>query len=149
MKRTSLAGPRALTIIGSLVMLVSLVLPYATASNDTMTAFTIAERWKEMQQIANMSFGVSEVILGIIIVIAACGVLALIFAIAAKGIPTLVFTIIATLTYVYFNMSFTPYGSYSLGFGVYLFYIAAVAVIVGSIWMIVVKRGNKNAVASA
>ena len=64
-------------------------------------------------------------------------------------VPTLVFAVIAALAYVYFNLSFTPYGQYSLGFGVYLFYIAAVAVIVGSIWMIVVKRGNKNAVASA
>ena len=149
MNKKSLAGPRALTIIGAIVMLVSLALPYATSSDDTMTAFTIADRWKELQQIANMSIGVSEIILVMIIGVAVFAVLALIFAVAAKGIPTLVFAIIATLTYVYFNMSFTPYGSYSLGFGVYLFYIAAVAVIVGSIWMIVVKRGNKNAVASA
>lgn len=149
MNKKSLAGPRALTIIGAIVMLVSLALPYATSSDDTMTAFTIADRWKELQQIANMSIGVSEIILVMIIGVAVFAVLALIFAIAAKGIPTLVFAIIATLVYVYFNLSFTPYGQYSLGFGVYLFYIAAVAVIAGSIWMIVVKRGNKNAVASA
>lgn len=67
MNKKSLAGPRALTIIGSLAMLVSLVLPYATSSNDTMTAFTIAERWKEMQSVANMSVGVSEIILVMII----------------------------------------------------------------------------------
>ena len=70
MNKKSLAGPRALTIIGSLAMLVSLVLPYATSSNDTMTAFTIAERWKEMQSVANMSVGVSEIILVMIIAIA-------------------------------------------------------------------------------
>mgnify|MGYP000576837067 CR=1 FL=1 len=57
MNKKSLAGPRALTIIGSLAMLVSLVLPYATSSNDTMTAFTIAERWKEMQSVANNERG--------------------------------------------------------------------------------------------
>lgn len=108
MNKKSLAGPRALTIIGSLAMLVSLVLPYATSSNDTMTALTIAERWKEMQTIANMSLGVSEIILAMIIAIAVFTVFALIFALAAKGIPTLVFAIIATLAYVYFNVSFTP-----------------------------------------
>ncbi len=47
MNKKSLAGPRALTIIGSLAMLVSLVLPYATSSNDTMTALTIAERIRD------------------------------------------------------------------------------------------------------
>lgn len=149
MNKKSLAGPRALTIIGAIVMLVSLALPYATSSDDTMTAFTIADRWKELQRIANMSIGVSELILTMIIGVAVFAVLALIFAIAAKGIPTLVFAIIATLGYIYFNMSFTPYGAYSLGFGIYLFYIGAVAVIAGSIWMIVVKRGNRNAVANA
>lgn len=149
MNKKSLAGPRALTIIGAIVMLVSLALPYATSSDDTMTAFTIADRWKELQRIANMSIGVSELILTMIIGVAVFAVLALIFAIAAKGIPTLVFAIIATLGYIYFNMSFTPYGAYSLGFGVYLFCIGAVAVIAGSIWMIVVKRGNRNAVANA
>lgn len=149
MNKKSLAGPRALGIIGTIVMVVSLVLPYATSDDDTMTAFTIAERWKELQQIANMSIGVSEIILTMIIGIAVFAVLALIFAIAAKGIPTLIFAIIATLGYVYFNMSFTPYGAYSLGFGVYLFYIAAVAAIAGSIWMIVVKRSNKSATAAA
>ena len=96
MNKKSLAGPRALTIIGSLAMLVSLVLPYAMSSNDTMTAFTIAERWKEMQSVANLSF--------------------------------------------------TPYGSYGFGFGVYLFYVAAIAVIAGSIWMIAIKRHNKAAI---
>ena len=149
MNKKSLAGPRALTIIGSLAMLVSLVLPYATSSNDTMTALTIAERWKGMQTIANMSLGVSEIILAMIIAIAVFTVFALIFALAAKGIPTLVFAIIATLAYVYFNMSFTPYGSYSLGFGVYLFYIAAVATIAGAIWMIAMKRRNKAAAGTA
>ena len=108
MNKKSLAGPRALTIIGSLAMLVSLVLPYATSSNDTMTAFTIAERWKEMQSVANMSVGVSEIILVMIIAIAIFTVLALIFALAAKGIPTLVFVVLAILAYVYFNLSFTP-----------------------------------------
>lgn len=149
MNKKSLAGPRALTIIGAIVMLVSLALPYATSSDDTMTAFTIADRWKELQRIANMSIGVSELILTMIIGVAVFAVFALIFAIAAKGIPTLVFAIIATLAYVYFNLSFTPSGPYSFGFGIYLFYIAAVAVIAGSIWMIVVKRGNKNATANA
>lgn len=149
MNKKSLAGPRALTIIGSIVMLVSLVLPYATSSDDTMTAFTIADRWKELQAIANMNLGVSEVILVILIAIAIFTVLALIFAIAAKGIPTLVFCLLATLAYVYFNLSFTPYGSYSIGFGVYLFYIAAIAVIAGSIWMIAVKRHAKSAAVSA
>ena len=129
MNKKSLAGPRALTIIGAIVMLVSLALPYATSSDDTMTAFTIAERWKELQRLTSMSIGVSEIILAMIIIIAVFSVLALIFAIAAKGVPTLVFAIIATLAYVYFNLSFTPYGQYSLGFGVYLFYIAAVAAI--------------------
>ena len=148
MNKKSLAGPRALTIIGAIVMLVSLALPYATSSDDTMTAFTIADRWKELQQIANMSIGVSEIILVMIIGVAVFAVLALIFAIAAKGIPTLVFAVIAALAYVYFNLSFTPSGQYSLGFGVYLFYIAAVAAIAGSIWMIAVKRGNKNVVAN-
>lgn len=145
MNKKSLAGPRALTIIGSLAMLVSLVLPYATSSNDTMTAFTIAERWKEMQSIANMSVGVSEIILAMIIAIAIFTVLALIFALAAKGIPTLVFAVLAILAYVYFNLSFTPYGSYGFGFGVYLFYVVAIAVIAGSIWMIAIKRHNKAA----
>ncbi|MCR1994919.1 hypothetical protein [Bifidobacterium animalis] len=145
MNKKSLAGPRALTIIGSLAMLVSLVLPYATSSNDTMTAFTIAERWKETQSIANMSMGVSEIILAMIIAIAIFTVLALIFALAAKGIPTLVFAVLAILAYVYFNLGFTPYGSYGFGFGVYLFYVAAIAVIAGSIWMVAIKRHNKAA----
>ncbi len=114
-----------------------------------MTAFTIAERWKELQAIANMSLGVSEVILVMLIAIAIFAVLALMFAIAAKGIPALVFSLLATLAYVYFNLSFTPYGAYSIGFGVYLFYIAAIAAIAGSIWMIAVKRHNKGAAVSA
>ena len=135
MNKKSLGGPRALAIIGSIVMLISLVLPYATSSDDTMTAFTIAERWKELQAIANMSLGVSEVILVMLIAIA-------IFAV-------LVFSLLATLAYVYFNLSFTPYGAYSIGFGVYLFYIAAIAAIAGSIWMIAVKRHNKGAAVSA
>lgn len=149
MNKKSLGGPRALAIIGSIVMLISLVLPYATSSDDMMTAFTIAERWKELQAIANMSLGVSEVILVMLIAIAIFAVLALMFAIAAKGIPTLVFSLLATLAYVYFNLSFTPYGAYSIGFGVYLFYIAAIAAIAGSIWMIAVKRHNKGAAVSA
>ena len=123
--------------------------PPPTSSDDTMTAFTIAERWKELQAIANMSLGVSEVILVMLIAIAIFAVLALMFTIAAKGIPALVFSLLATLAYVYFNLSFTPYGAYSIGFGVYLFYIAAIAAIAGSIWMIAVKRHNKGAAVSA
>ncbi|RYQ62780.1 hypothetical protein PG1513B_0628 [Bifidobacterium pseudolongum subsp. pseudolongum] len=149
MNKKSLAGPRALTIIGSIIMLVSLMLPYATSSNDTMTAFTIAERWKELQAIADMSIGVSEMILVMLIAIAIFAVLALVFAIAAKGIPTLVFSILAMLAYIYFNMSFTPYGSYSLGFGIYLFYIAAIAAIASSIWMIAVKHRTKGTAPTA
>ena len=99
MNKKSLGGPRALAIIGSIVMLISLVLPYATSSDDTMTAFTIAERWKELQAIANMSLGVSEVILVMLIAIAIFAVLALMFAIAAKGIPALVFSLLATLAH--------------------------------------------------
>ena len=149
MNKKSLAGPRALTIIGSIIMLVSLMLPYATSSNDTMTAFTIAERWKELQAIADMSIGVSEMILVMLIAIAIFAVLALVFAIAAKGIPTLVFSILAMLAYIYVNMSFTPYGSYSLGFGIYLFYIAAIATIASSIWMIAVKHRTKGTAPTA
>lgn len=146
MNKKSLAGPRALTIIGSLAMLVSLVLPYATSSNDTMTAFTIAERWKEMQSVANMSVGVSEIILVMTLPLQSSPCWHSSSPLPRKAFRRLSLSFSPILAYVYFNLSFTPYGSYGFGFGVYLFYVAAIAVIAGSIWMIAIKRHNKAAI---
>ena len=144
-KKSSLAPSVALSIIGSIVMLIAMLLPYASSKHDSMSVVTIAQRWKQLQNAIGVSMGAAEIIMVLVIAIATLAVLTLIFAIARKAIPTPIFAIATLLVFISFNSSFVPSSPYNYGFGYDLFYIAAIITVLGGIWMIVAKHQLKKA----
>lgn len=168
--KSILTPPFVLSLIGALAMIVSLLLPYASVTKESgmrelenvdLGGITSSEVLDpsmvkfatSYSKLAKAGFG-SEAIATVTIVltclIAACAVLALLFALLRKGVPTLVFGVLAFLLFLAQNWDFSdrgvvPSDTYDWGLGYYVFFLAAVLLAAGSIWMIYAKHALKKA----
>lgn len=155
--------------IGNALMLLCIFLPYACAAKDSsyrtypdemsdgVRAGDLADPsmikfvtlYNKLKDSVSNGSSIAAIVTVIVVAIAVVAIAALVFALVDKGIPVLVFDIIAFVLFLLLNWDFTdrgvvPSDDYSWGAGYYLFFVAVIVAVVGSIWMIVAKRQAKK-----
>jgi hypothetical protein len=165
--------PFILATLSSLLMIITLFLPFSTATDDLkaeinqnpdyvfyedvdleardMVNRSMVDYAKVYSTLSNRLFAGNEGNIYIIIV-AAIGIFALIGLICAifkKAIPTIVFTILSFLVFAFLSFDFyhrgeIPNENYNWGLGYYIFYVATILAIIGAVWMLIVKHKAKN-----
>ena len=173
-KKDTLLIPFILALAGSLIMVISIFLPYATATEeqaerfetypDTVIVEELGLTAKDMVNISMFTYArvyvtiseeawgepVSGIFYAVIVgVIALFSGLALLFSILKKPIPIMIFDIIATVIFIFQCQDYTgrgviPSDSYNWGIAYYIFFIAAVVVLASSVWMLVGKIKAKK-----
>lgn len=143
--------PFIVGLAGSVLMIISLFLPYFSfvGFSFSLTDFFNADKLGGLlgSDFEEAAAGVG-VIVGVLLVFYGLTVL---FAAIKKPIPQLIFAIISIIIFSIINMLVSAAFSagismldssmsFPFGFGVYLFYIAAIAAIAGSIWMMVARK---------
>lgn len=165
--------PFILALLGSLLMIITLFLPFSTATDDFKAeinknpdAFVYEAIDLKAKDVVNRSmvdyasvfsamsnrlFYSNEgyIYVGIVAAIGIFALIALISSVFRKAIPTIVFSILSFLVFAFLSFDFyyrgeIPNESYNWGFGYYMFYIATVITLVGAIWLVVVKCKNKT-----
>lgn len=161
----NLTVPKIVAIVGNVLMLLCVFLPYASAAKDSPyreyademvdgvrageladpSMFKFVTLYNKLKDQTSNGSEIATIVMVLVAAIAIMAIIALIFACVSKGVPALVFSIIGFLLFLVLNWDFSdrgvvPTDDYSWGFGYYLFYVAALAAVVGAIWMIVVKR---------
>lgn len=166
--------PFVLVLICSVVMITTLFMPYATASDEyskvlnaypdevvyegfdmvaeDMTNISMVEyanvyRTLSEQIWGNSSYGIFYVIL--VALIGGLSLLTLLFAILKKPIAIMIFDILAfgvfsVQNWDYKDRGVIPSSSYDWGMAYYIFYIVAVLALIGAIWMLIIKVKNKK-----
>ncbi len=166
--------PFIIAMVGAIMMIVTVFLPYATAIDEQAEAINenpdmivyedlnmIASDIKDISMVeyvniytnlgeqlfGNASFGTLYVVLlGLIVGFA---VLAAIFSLIKKPVAVIVFDILAFAVFSLQNYDYTdrgviPSSSYDWGVGYYVFYVAAVVTLVGAIWMLMTEMNMKK-----
>ncbi len=165
--------PFILAILGSLLMIITLFLPFSTATEDfkaeinknpefviyediDLKAKDVVNRSmidyaKVYRSMSNRLFATNEGIIyvGIVATIGIFALIALISSVFKKATPTIIFAILSFLVFAFLSFDFyhrgeIPSDSYNWGFGYYIFYVATIITLVGAIWLLVVKHKNKT-----
>lgn len=165
--------PFLVALIGSALMILTLFLPYTSATKDfaeKIDAYPEALAYSNtdikvsdvknvsMVQYATMYGSNSKEILhqssvGMIYVAVVSGIgvfsiLSLVFALRKKSIPTIIFDVLAFIMFAILCWDFKDRGlmtkAYTWGVGYYLFYVGVVLTLVGAILLIVAKKKNKK-----
>lgn len=164
----NLTVPKIVAIVGNVLMLLCVFLPYASVAKDSPyreyademvdgvrageladpSMFKFATLYNKLKDQTSNGSEIAMIVMALVAAIAITAIIALIFACVSKGIPALVFSIIGFLLFLVLNWDFSdrgvvPTDDYSWGFGYYLFYAAALVAVVGAIWMIVSKRRDQ------
>ena len=167
MKSSKLWIPFMIALVGTVLMAVTVFLPYATATDkqaenlqkypDTvvyegcdMTAedmmnISMAEYAKVYTTLSEQLWGNSSYGLfyaAFVVAIGVFSVLAVLFTCLKKPIAVIIFDILAFGVFSLQNWDYTdrgviPSSSYDWGIGYYLFYAAAAIALIGSVWMLV------------
>ena len=166
--------PFLICLITTIIMLISLFLPYASATEEYSKALDAAtnsiidaKHGLTTDNVRNISlydfarlygenssefFGNNEgyIYVGIVSAIGIFAALATIFTLFKKGTPIIIFTILSALIYWFncFDFSFRgviPSDAYIWGYGCYVFYVAAALTLAGAIWLIIEKSKLKKA----
>ncbi len=160
--------PFVIAILGALIIIVSLFLPYASATdvrmeeiNNTPDVIIDSEMGITTSDLENISivtfanyystnsisiFASNEgyIYLAFVITITVFAVAALLFALLKKATPIIIFSILNLLVIAFQHFDFTLRGDisskyYDCGIAVYLFYIAIALSLIGAIWMLIMK----------
>ena len=174
MNKKSLTIPFVVALVGVLLMIITMFLPYLSATDEMKSLITIAGDSAissdssltandlldiSMVEYAGMaigegeSFGGSEeaiICLAVVIVIAVFTLLTALFTLLKKPIVIIVFDVLALLVYLLQGLVFKESGAvgtgaYNFGFGYYVFFAAVAVTLAGAIWLLVVKVSNKKA----
>ncbi len=173
-KNDKLFIPFIITLIGSILMITSVFLPYATAIDDhaesikehpdqivyeeiDMTAedmfhISMAEYANVYSQLSEQFWGSSANGIFYVVMVALIGgfaLLSVIFSVLKKPIAILVFDILSFGVFCLQNWDYTdrgviPSSSYDWGMGYYIFYIAAIVTVIGAIWLLISKIKSKK-----
>jgi len=171
--------PVLITIIGSMLMLLMLLLPYASATeeykewlleyaredyaegagitNEEAVQISLAEFMKIYMKVANQGIYKETSILCTVIIgiFAVFSLLTLLMSIRKKPIGIIVFDILALIVFHIIHFDFEDRGviansSYNWGISNYLGYIAGIMVFIGAVWLFIEKtRTKKMAVPSS
>ena len=160
--------PFIIALIGSVLVVISLFLPFATATEDfaaeldaspnaiinedlgisaaDMKNVSVVEFSSLYSQLTYSLFGGNDgyFYIGMVIAIGLFGLLCTLFTLLKKSMPIIVFAflnllVIAFQHYDYYFRGIIPSETYDCGIAIYLFYIAAALSLIGAIWMLVVK----------
>ena len=152
MKKKSLTLPMLIALLGVLMMIVSVFLPYITADKreaayifgegvDSVTMISFAEICLDSILFAGIGITL-YVLVGMLGLFA---LLALLFVLLKKPIPAIVFTVLsASSFFLYGSMFNLERTDCSLGMAYYIYLIAAVVAVFGSIWLKVAKVKAKK-----
>ena len=167
-KKPKITTPFIATLIGVLIMVIALFLPYMTAVGD-MAEYI--EKYPDRVEIESLEMtasdlanvpviSVSNIITGVygeddgqianIIVIVFCGCLALtaLLAILKKPIAVMIFDLLTGGVFFFLNFlmkeDFISDDKYAWGIGYYAILIAAIAIFAGAIWLLVTKVSLKR-----
>lgn len=160
--------PYFISIFGALLMVITLFLPFSTATDDLKAEInknpdyvfyedidlkagdvinrSMVDYAKVYSTLSSRLFASNEgnIYIGIVAAIGIFALIGLICAIFKKAIPTIIFTILSFLVFAFLSFDFyhrgeIPNESYNWGFGYYIFYIATILTIIGAIWMLIEK----------
>lgn len=139
-------------LVGSILMLVSLLLPYITGAYGEMQSYSMISyvklALKEGGQYTGSSvFGI--IMLVIVIIIGLFSLLTFVFSLIKKPIPILIFTILACIVFCVLSWDFTDRGvvgenALSWGSAFYAFIIGVVIALAGAVFMITQKMRIKK-----
>ena len=174
LKNNKLFIPFISALIGTILMVVTVFLPYATAIDDhaenikenpdaivyeelDMTAqdmmnISMVEYANVYSNLADQLFGDSSYGVFYVVLVALIGgfsLLTVLFSFLKKPIAVIIFDILAFGVFSIQNWDYTdrgviPSSSYDWGAGYYIFYVAALITLVGAIWLLVNKIRNKK-----
>lgn len=172
-KKNNQLIPFLVALIGSALMILTLFLPYTSATKDfaeRIDSYPEALAYSDtdikvsdvknvsMVQYASMYGSNSKEILhqssagilyvSIVIGIGVFSILSLIFALRKKSIPIIIFDVLAFILFAVLCWDFKDRGlmemAYNWGVGYYLFYVGAILALAGAILLIVTKNKNKK-----
>lgn len=166
--------PFIIALVGSILMAITLILPYSTAIDDHAEYINnhpdeivyeeldiYAEDTMDISMVeyANIYGSMSEKLWGdsftgtlyiaLVVLIGGFSVLAVLFSILKKPIAVIIFDVLAYLVFCIQNWDYTdrgvvPSSGYDWGAGYYIFHAAAVITFVGAVWMLVNKIRMKK-----
>lgn len=171
--KTNKTIPFIVLLIGTLVMVISFFLPYASAtrehreyleayadgdyfaeihmSNKEAVGISLAEYFRGYQYAAKTDFmkTVAIICMVMIIVTAVFTLLCLLFTCFKKPIPVLIFDCLNLGAFYLLSWDFKDRGvignsDYHWGIAYYLYYIAIAVTAAGAIWLLVVKINEKK-----
>ena len=167
-KKPKITHPFIATLIGVLIMVIALFLPYMTAVGD-MAEYI--EKYPDRVEIESLEMtasdlanipiiSVSNIITGvygeddgqianiIVMVFGGCLALTALFAILKKPIAVMIFDLLAGGVFFFLNFlmkeDFISADKYAWGIGYYAILIAAIAIFAGAIWLLVTKVSLKR-----
>lgn len=167
-KRSPTTLPFLVTLIGVLILVIALFLPYMSASGELARRIQESPDWLEdaslgltRSDFSHVSLiSVSKIITAIYssrdgaiaktIIFGFCGLLALtaLFVILKKPIAVLIFELLTCSVFLFLNslMKSTLIGAdhYVWGVGYYAVILASIALIAGSVWLLIVKSNMKR-----
>lgn len=167
-KKTKITHPFIATLIGVLIMVIALFLPYMSAVGD-MAEYI--EKYPDRVEIESLEMtasdlanvpiiSVSKIITGvygeddgqianiIVMVFGGCLALTALFAIFKKPIAVMIFDLLTGGVFFFLNFlmkeDFISADKYAWGIGYYAILIAAIAIFAGAIWLLVTKVSLKR-----
>lgn len=161
--------PKIISIIGSLLIILSIFLPYATATDELkeniednperIVYSTMNLTNKDMEHISMFKYAriynhISKQVWGdsihgiFYICLPACmglfALLSVLFSAKKKPVAAIIFNVLAFLVFAAQNFDYKdrgviPSSSYDWGIAYYIIFIASAAAIVGNVWMLIQK----------
>lgn len=168
-----------LTLIGALLMVTCVFLPYATAIDDHaesiqknpdrvvyeelditagdmmhVSMFEFANLYGKLGQEMFGSAAAGVLYIALVALIGGFGLLTVLFALCKKPIAVIIFDILVYGVFTLQNWDYTdrgviPGSNYDWGMGYYLLYVGAAVTLAGAVWMLVIKIKNKKATKDA
>ncbi len=173
-KELKLGLPGIVALLGAILMVATLFLPYATATEeyaaelnqfpDELVYSTMSITAEDVVNISmveyvNVYINLSEVLFGsailgyiyagITILLGVFAWMVFLFALLKKAIPVIVFDVLATIVFLIQCWDYSSRGvigtkAYDWGLAYYLFYVAAVVSLIGAIWLLSRKSAFKK-----
>lgn len=163
--------PFIATLVGALLIVLTLFLPYASATDETrqglamMSSMTVSEDGGitagdlidislvelasiciKTDSLANEEDAMIFIIL--IAIISVFAILTVVFAIFKKPIAVIIFDILTLIVYFIFGIGKETVGigeMYDLGAAYYIFFVAVIITFVAAIWLLITKKQIKKA----
>ena len=166
--------PFIATLVGALLIVLTLFLPYASAADETRQGLEMMSSMPvskdsgitagdmidiSMVEFASLYIDIGDagsgdeesvpIYVGMIALIGVFGLLAAVFALFKKPIAVIIFDILALAVFLLQNWDYTEREvigeAYNWGAAYYVFFVAAIITFVAAIWLLVTKKQIKKA----